>query len=353
MNSATKKVIVLLLVLACAAALAVVWQRSGRPAGDRGPIPVPEAPTAPGISGILVDPEVATRRPLAVVVENHPDSRPQDGLSSADVVYEFLAEGGITRFLALYQSSDPEIVGPVRSARSYIAELGDSWGAVFAHVGGSDQVIAALKAGEYQNLLDLNEYSHEQQFARVSFRGPPHNVYTSGERLRAWAGEASSTPWQARAPWVFSGAPAASDSPASVIAVNFSRPGYDVQFEYDAVANTYRRLLGGRRHVERAEGAAVAPSTVVVQLVDVTPVPDDPLLHVTVGLAGSGKAYVFRGGRVTAARWIGERGAPARYVDADGRDVPLAPGQVWVALVPDGKPGALSWHEPQNENPAP
>src|SRR3989344_6912600 len=108
------------------------------------------------INGIYVEEIVSTLRPLAVMVENHPDARPQSGLSEADIVYETLAEGGITRFLVLFQSRAANEIGSVRSARDYFAEIANEWGALYAHVGGSNEVIANLKKGIYENLDDAN-----------------------------------------------------------------------------------------------------------------------------------------------------------------------------------------------------
>src|SRR5581483_1401572 len=118
------------------------------------------------------------KRPFAVVVENHPDARPQSGLSQADVVYEALAEGGITRFLAIFQSQDVKSIGPVRSARTYFNDWAQEWGAVYAHVGGNSDALALIKAG-IPGVSDADQFFNDPYFTRISSRRPPHNTYTS------------------------------------------------------------------------------------------------------------------------------------------------------------------------------
>ena len=112
----------------------------------------------PAINGVPVSEQIANTRPIAVVIENHTQARPQSGLSNADIIYETLAEGGITRFLALYQTQDAKEIGPIRSARPYFNTIANQWGAVYAHVGGSEIALSELNAGVHKKLTDLNQY---------------------------------------------------------------------------------------------------------------------------------------------------------------------------------------------------
>lgn len=303
----------------------------------------------PAITGELVQPELAGRRPLAVMVENHPDSRPQSGLLEADVVYETLAEGGITRFLVLYQSREASRIGPVRSAREYFAEIANGWGAIYAHVGGSNEVIAKLKAGDYPSLSDANEYYNEQFFSRDQAKAPPHNVFTSTERLSALAKACLyKTVWSQEPPWPRkNGQPAgASSSSPSVrnVAMSFSRPGYEVSYRYDPEGNGYLRSLGGEPHRDARTGAQLEPKVVVVQVVPIVPVPDDPLLKVTVELSGEGRAVIFQDGQVLDGTWRQDKTqGPVRFYDQAGGEVRLNRGQTWVHLLPKDRAYTLVW----------
>jgi hypothetical protein len=131
----------------------------------------------------MIGAEVAEKRPLGVIIENHGDARPQSGLNNADLIYETVAEGGITRFLAIFHSTPASEIGPVRSARDYFAELANEWGVLFAHVGGSDEVLAQLAQKQYKNIDSLNEFFFGKYFRRVKTRAAPHNTYTSHSEL--------------------------------------------------------------------------------------------------------------------------------------------------------------------------
>lgn len=342
-------IIAVVLVAAGLAAWFVPRPAPRTPPGGQGAGGAGEPTRLPAITGELVQPELARRRPLAVIVENHPDSRPQSGLLEADVLYETLAEGGITRFLALYQSREASRIGPVRSAREYFAEIANGWGAIYAHVGGSNEVIEKLKAGGYPALSDANEYYNEQFFSRDQLKSPPHNVFTSTERLNALAkARFYGTVWSQDPPWPRKdeqpiGASSSSPSVRNV-AMSFSRPGYEVSYRYDPESNGYRRSLGGEPHRDFRTGVQLEPKVLIVQVVPITPVPDDPLLKVSVELSGEGRAVVFQDGQVLDGTWRQDQsGGPARFFDQAGREVQLNRGQTWVHLLPKDRAYTLVW----------
>jgi len=120
-------------------------------------------------------------RPLAIMVENSEGARPQSGLDKANIIYEVLAEGGITRFLAIYYDQDAEEVGPIRSARPYFVSKSLEHQAVYIHVGGSEEAYNFIKE---ENIDDINEFVDFEPFWRSTDREPPHNLYTSTSKLR-------------------------------------------------------------------------------------------------------------------------------------------------------------------------
>lgn len=295
---------------------------------------------ADAINGSKVSPEIATARPIAVMVENHPDARPQSGLSDADVVYEALAEGGITRFLTIFQTQNPVFIGPVRSAREYYAQIADQWGALYAHVGGSNEVIAQLKSGQYKNLDDANEYYNFDFFPRRNSKPQPHHIFTTVEKLRELI---SFHKYQTKAkfvPWNFKDDSPVASSTATKISIDFSRAGYEVGWVYDSKTNSYGRLQYFEPHVDENTGKQIFAKTVVVQMVKVTPVPKDPLLSVDIDLKSGGKAYVFLDGQVIEGVWKNEPGK-TRFYDNYNQEISFNRGPIWVELVPVEK--EVSW----------
>jgi hypothetical protein len=295
----------------------------------------------PGLSGVLVKKEISERRPVAVIVENHPDSRPQTGLDKADIVYETVAEGGITRFLALYQTAEEAVIGPVRSARPYFAELASEYGAVFAHVGGSDEVLVSLAAKKYTGVDDANQYFLDDYFDRVKYRVAPHNVYTKLSTLRTlisnkkWHNVATVQPWQ------YADQTSPGIEPALQVSINFSSLSYSVRFEYDLAIKNYKRFLANIAHSDAETKQQLAVKTLIVQLVSIRDIPNDPKLRVNINLDQGGKAYVFYDGSVVRAEWKKSANRTV-YYGVDGKEITLPRGPIWVGLAPD-TPGSVVW----------
>ncbi len=292
------------------------------------------------INGNLVSKEISELRPLAVMVENHPDARPQSGLGQADIVYEALAEGGITRFLALYQSNEASIIGPVRSAREYYAQIADEWGALFAHVGGSNEVIAQIKSGVYKNLDDANEYYNFDFFPRRKNKPEPHHIFTSTEKLRQLIKFHQFSPAANFKPWSFKDDSAAATSTVSKINLDFSRPGYEVGWEYDAASNSYLRQQYFAPHLDELTGKPISAKTVVIQIVQVTPVPRDPLLSVDIDLISGGRVLVFMDGALIEGVWRKEAGR-TRFFDSSNKEIKFSRGPLWIELVPKEKESGI------------
>ncbi|MBP9686933.1 MAG: DUF3048 domain-containing protein [Candidatus Doudnabacteria bacterium] len=283
------------------------------------------------LSGELVSAEIAARPLVALMVENHVDARPQTGLSFAEIVWEAVAEGGITRYVALFQK-DVATVGPVRSARDYFAQVANGYGGIYAHVGGSPEVLTQLAQGRYSRLVDVNEFYQGDLFDRISSRTAPHNAYARVGDIRArYAVQAVTAP----SAYSFTANPTQVGIPATRIRVDFSVPSYEVMFEYDRMRDAYARVVAGEKDVDRATASQLAPRTVIVELVRVTPIAGDDKGRVDVAVLGSGIAYIFQNGLVTKGTWMRKAGQPAEYADAAGTPVMFAPGQLWIAAVPD------------------
>ncbi len=296
------------------------------------------AQTSISINGMEVDSSVAQKRPIAVIVENYPDARPQAGLIDADIVYEAPTEGGITRFMALYQSIAATTIGPVRSARTYFAEIADQWGAVFAHVGGNSDALANIKAGDYKNIADADQFFNDPYFHRIKSRPMPHNVYTSVAKLESlinahgFSNNANFHPWQFKDD--------APGSGATDLNVDFSLKDYAVEWKYDSSNNSYLRVLAGKPHKDADSGKQIAAKNIIVQFVATHPTKTDTLYSIDMDLATGGKAEIFLDGKVIIATWKKVDGHLA-YFDDQSKEVPFNRGQTWVELVPDGQ--GVTW----------
>lgn len=306
------------------------------------PVPQEQEEKFYSVNGVQVSKELSQLRPLAVMVENHPDSWPQSGLSQADIVYEALSEGGITRFLAIFQAEEVSSIGPVRSAREYYAEIADEWHALYAHVGGSNEVIAQLKNGKYKNLSDANEYFNFDYFPRNKGKVQPHHIFTSTSKLRDLISFYKYETKATFSPWQFQEAGELPTTTVKSIFIDFSRPGYEVTWEYNKETNEYSRLQYFQPHKDENTGKQIVVKNIVLQIVEVTPVPKDPLLSVDVDLNSGGKAVVFLNGVSVKGIWKKENGR-TRFYDEFENEIKFTPGLVWVELVPKDREQLLKY----------
>lgn len=341
-NFMNKKIVIysIILVVLALASYKIFYQPQIKKAANTPNGDSAESKKFEAANGTLVEEDASKRRPLAVIVENHPDSRPQSGLSQADIVYETLAEGGVTRFLAIFQSQEAKNIGPVRSAREYFAQIADEWHALFAHVGGSNEVIDQLKRGVYKNLSDANEYYNEYNFGRDKNKPAPHNVFTSTARLEKLMEEHKYGKLASYDAWQFKNDEPASTSTASYIDIDFSRLGYEVTWKHQTDKNNYQRVIYGGPDKDAENSQPILAKNVLVQYVAVTPVPKDPLLSVDIDLSSGGRAVVFQDGIVAEGAWKKQNNR-TRFFDASGREIKFNRGQIWVELVPEGK--AVEW----------
>lgn len=290
------------------------------------------------LNGIEVADESATKQPVTgLMVENSPDARPQSGLKKAGVVYEAVAEGGITRFMALYQNDKPALIGPVRSLRLYYLNWAAPYEASIAHVGGSGNALAEVRNGSYR---DIDQFYNASTYWRASDRYAPHNVYTSGEKLDQLN---ASKDYKESTFKSFdrTDGKTASETNATQVSINFSSPLYSTNYSYDATSNTYSRNLAGAPHTDREEGQ-ISPAVVVAIEVtsELRPGNDG---YEDIVTTGSGKAYVFQGGTVAQVTWQKDDSkSPLQLKDADGKPVKLFRGQTWIAAFTPGR-GSISW----------
>lgn len=304
------------------------------------PEPAPEPPKyySP-LTGALVESEAATTQAVtAIMIENSPSARPQSGIKNSGVVFEAIAEGGITRFLVLYQEHKPQLIGPVRSLRMYYVDWLAAFNASIVHVGGSAAALAEVRNGTYR---DIDQFFNAGYYWRATDRYAPHNVYTSFEKLDA-LNTAKGFTSSAFTGFTRKDSSAATPATATAIQVKISSASYNSSYTYNAETNTYDRFLAGVPHLDREDGQ-VSPRVVIVLRVQETTVLEDGYRE-SINAVGSGSAVIFQDGTAQEVTWSkANRGAQIVFTDANGVDVPLARGQTWITAVPQNKGGNVTW----------
>ncbi len=277
------------------------------------------------IDGLPTTQEKADRKPLGIMVENLAQIRPQSGLSKADIVFEALAEGGITRFLAVYGHNDVDKIGPVRSARPYYVALATGFDAVYAHAGGSTEGLQAIK--DYGT--DDFGYDHMAAYWRQSGIGAPHNLFTSTKKLRSESEKAGlkSVDYDG---FEFD-KEKIKGKPAKKIEVNFSSGDYQVEWKYDKKANKYKRFNGGIAHTDANTGKQIAPTNIVVVRAQTSMF---NALTLNIKIIGDGNGYLFRDGKQIPIKWKKDSAASQIvFSDQDDNAIEFNPGQIWVEVV--------------------
>lgn len=290
------------------------------------PPPEPPKPTtvASTLTGRQVDPSVNERPTTAVMIENSQDARPQAGLHEAGVVFEAIAEGGITRFIAIFQDTQPDYVGPVRSVRPYYIQWAMGFDAAIAHAGGSAEALGNM---QQWGAKDLNHNS--AYFWRVNNRTAPHNLYTSIDKLREY--EAQKGYGKANySGFVRKAEDKAVTPTAKGINLNISSNNFNVHYDYDPATNDYKRHIGGAPHKNERSGTILAPNVVVAMIVP----QGRNGIYYTYQTIGSGQVFIFQDGRVTEGIWRKDgNSSQITFTDPSGNPIALNPGQTWITAL--------------------
>ena len=303
------------------------------------PVPTPSLVAAP-LTGRPVTEAAAQQHVVAVMIDDHPAARPQSGLSSASVVWQAPAEGGVPRYMALFQEQMPVSVGPIRSARSYFITWAAEWRAVYAHVGGSPQALATLTTyGRGQYVYNADQFRWGTRFFwRIKERFAPHNVYTDGEHLRGVSKAVGAKDGPMEPAWRFApDAPYIERPRDGRIVVKYS---YNtIRYDYDRLRNVYLRTVSSEGAEEdAATGARVAPKNVVIMLMRFTQLNDGShKARLGADVIGSGTAWIATNGKTIKGTWKKTKTTgPTRFFDAKGKRVTLTIGQTFIQVMPLG-----------------
>ena len=315
------------------------------------PTPVPTEPPAPTVEPTIViptpvptvaptptaAPTAALRldaNPFAVMIDNIAEARPHFGLGSADVVYEAPAEAGIPRLMPLYlrQNGEANRIGPVRSTRHYFVELANEYRAPLTHIGASPQGFDMLAE---TGLPDIDESRGDAGFMRDRSREAPHNAFVSTTSIRDSIKQKGIQTNATTGPLAFGEFKPGQDAAASV---KISYPGperYSVQYTYEASSKRYARVMDGQPHKDGSTGEQYTARSILIQYVDVEPIPNDPAMRVNVGLVGNGKGVLIADGTQVPLSWTKSSvREPTQFKRQDGSTFTVPEGQVWVQVVP-------------------
>ena len=281
--------------------------------------PPPLAPLTglPDVGGGLARPA------LSVKIENSPDSRPQVGIEQADVVYEEVVEGGITRFVVIYNSQVPATIGPIRSVRDMDPNIVWPIGGIFAYSGGAPGPVAHISDAPV-NLVD--ESATGTAMYRERGRAAPHNLFGYGQALFDRGGQPVPPP--PLFPYLVPGETWAVAESVQSFRVGF-QAGYDPTGTWDAATGIWKRAYGATPFMA-ASGVQIAPQNVVVQFIEYPGYSDGKTV-------GGGDVMVFSNGHLARGKWLRSGPEqPAAFFDAAGNVIKLMPGQTWVELLPVG-----------------
>ncbi|WP_375546921.1 DUF3048 domain-containing protein [Paenibacillus sp.] len=283
------------------------------------------------LTGLPLDMPV-TQRPLSVMINNAPAARPQSGLTQADIVYEVLAEGGITRIIGIFQSKGTnEKIGPIRSIRPYLIDIGESYGGVLVHAGGSNDAYAILQK---QHKEDLDEIGNAgAYFWRDKTRKAPHNLYSDADKLREGADKRGYKKDVNVPAYTFR---TENDLPegenASGVDITFLLKNYKVTYQYNEADKLYLRSINGQPHIDVNTGKQLTATNVVILGANHKTL--DDVGRLAVDLVSGGEAFLLQQGKVIKGNWERSKGDVIRFVK-DGKEVPLYPGTTYFNIVPN------------------
>ena len=272
-----------------------------------------------------------TNRPFAVMVNNLKPARPQSGLPHADIVWEVLAEGGITRLVAIFQSDEfTDPIGPIRSIRPYLIQIGESYGGILVHSGASNDALALL---QHSGKADMDEINNAgAYFYRDKSRKAPHNLYSTLDKLKEGAAKkkydkAVTVP---ALPFAVEGA-TGGGKPATNVDIQFLLKDYKVSYAYDPATKLYARSINGEPHTDLTTKTQLTTTNIAV--IGAKHRTYDDYGRLDIDLDSGGPAVLIQLGKAVECEW--KRGTDgAVHLMKDGKELPMVPGKTYYHIVP-------------------
>ncbi len=302
------------------------------------PVATPEPTPDPMLDSTFILPDPAIR-PVAVMIDNDGvRPLPQAGIRQAQIVYEVLTEYRITRYMALFWGTMPEMVGPVRSSRHYFLDWVMEYDAVYTHYGWSPQAQRDISKLHIQNINGIT--NGDAFWDTDKNRNNWQDSFTSKERVEASISKLKyRVEPKAAFPLRYSETfmvPGEGD-PAATVTLTFGN-GFTAGYAYNGLTGLYERTRNGKPQIERNTGLVVTPRNILVQVVPSSPIAGDEKFRINVKTVGSGKGWLVSGGKSRAITWDKTaRDAQTKYAFEDGSAVVLNPGQTWIEVIPTAK----------------
>lgn len=284
------------------------------------------------LDGVYVALGEENNYPVAIMIDNFPDARPESSLARASIVYEAEAEGGVTRYLAIFSDlQNIKSIGPIRSARPYYVDWAEEYSAVYTHCGGSpDALVKIIK----DNVIDFNEFYNGSYFYREQRKAAPHNVYITGELITSFLKKNSLEKGKFLT-WNFKDDAVLTERPqAATIRIDFPGDDYKVEWRYNQLDNFYERYLAGKLHTDE-DGKKIQAKNIIVQYIPAEEVDDK--LRLDMKTVGEGKALVCLDGKCQEGKWQKKNtGSRTRFYDSNNNEFTFNTGTTWIEIVQPG-----------------
>ena len=286
--------------------------------------------------------EVTNNRPIAIMINNTSKAVPQCGISKADLIYEIIAEGSVTRFMAIFHDlSDVDVLGPVRSVRPYFVRVAQNYGAYLSSAGGSDEAIDLIKSlglNYLNGIAGAGSYFYRDEWRRAN-RGFEHSLMTTGEKLLKAIGNQKfkTTMEDVDYGFHFDAEAMTTGESAQQITVWFYKNGKKTVMNYDETTGLYAMYQHGKDSVDGNDDSPIVFRNVVVLKAKCKV--KDSKGHLEVQTTGSGEGWFARDGKIIPIKWSREsNGDHFVYTDLDGNPISFGVGKSYIAIVPTDSP---------------
>ncbi|MCR4943251.1 MAG: DUF3048 domain-containing protein [Clostridium sp.] len=279
-------------------------------------------------TGLECSKEENNNSAFMVIVENSERARPQSGLSYADILYETSAEGGIPRFLALFSSSYPSSIGPVRSVRPYFLDIIKEFNLPFAHCGGSLEALNTISNDS--SLISINEIDKGSYFWRDSSKAAPHNLYTSSDNIKKYIADNSINIIKSKE-YSYDENYFNSNDLNSANKINLIvNKSYNTSYEYKD--NLYYKTMNSKPAIDSLNNSQLCFSNIIIQKTPISLCSDNS--HLNIPLIGDGDGFVFSKGKMIEAKWSrSSKDSKTKLTDIKGNEIFLSPGKTMWNIV--------------------
>lgn len=292
------------------------------------PNPIEEEKYYNFYTGIECPKEELNNFAFMTIIENSSAARPQSGISYADILFETSAEGGIPRFLALFSSNLPSIIGPVRSIRPYFIDIVKEFNIPVAHCGGSAEALTTIDNDS--SIISINEITQGSYFWRDSSRKAPHNLYTSSDNIKKYVDSKNINITKSQfASFDENFFDNSNLQPASNIKLLINKT-YNTSYEYRD--NLYYKFMNSEKAIDSINNSQINFSNIVVQKTPITLSNDNS--HLNIPIVGEGEGIVFSKGKMINITWKRDSlNSKVTLLDKYGSIVPLSPGKTMWNIV--------------------